>query len=853
MKLIEKLVADVNVDKYFIRLYEKSMRMSFEQTLQLNENTDLTEKELVDILRFSDILSNSTNPDDRNTAYQIITFLNYKYSSNPVYKTIALSVYSKLGNFPAVNYLEKKNSNNALLPFLTELEVEGKKIIQRVPGTENDIFTDSQYKLFSKLGNNIEFSFSGPTSMGKSFLIKAFIRKIIKNVPKENIVILVPTRALINQFTIDLKKDLSNELEVYKYRVLSNSNVTDIVSEEKHSYIFVLTPERLISYLSQNNNPPIGFVFVDEAHKLASNNDSRSLTSYTSIEKTLKKYGNIKLYFSSPNVSNPEVFLRLFDRKINDNYFTTDESPVTQNLFFIDIINRSITAYNKYQNIEINSDFLSEINSFEDLIQHLGKEKNNLIYCNSKSNTIEKANDFSLYNQKSNFKPSKEVLTAIRNIKEYIHPEYYLAQLLEKGVAYHYGRLPQLVRNLVENLYKSEEIKNVFCTSTLLEGVNMPTQNIFILDNKNGRKPLEPIDFWNLSGRAGRLTKELSGNIFCVRYDDNNWKDIAILNKKAIELKPTVISRIDHNLQKIEKVLNDRDISGTDEEVSILKYLANIIKVDSLELDANYKSPVINKLIDKNKDKIIKLANSKVSDLEIPEHILSFNQTINFDTQNAVYLRLLKLHNEKKNIKLPSTQIKYEICLRILEGFYTLYNWESSEKKLKNKNSLKYYAVIMNQWINGFPLNHIISEALTYHANNNVEIQVDYKSLEFFNKTNKQHINLVIEKTIDSLEYILRFLLQKYFNHYYQILVKILGEDNAGENWAMLLEYGTQNRIVIAMQNLGLSRNTALKIYRKHNDALAIKDGKLEKINKEYLLSVFSVDSLEHDEIFKTL
>ena len=45
--------------------------------------------------------------------------------------------------------------------------------------------------------------------------------------------------------------------------------------------------------------------FVDEAHKLANEKDSRSVTTYTSIEKTIKKYGNIKLYFSSPNVSNP--------------------------------------------------------------------------------------------------------------------------------------------------------------------------------------------------------------------------------------------------------------------------------------------------------------------------------------------------------------------------------------------------------------------------------------------------------------------------------------------------------------------------------------------------------------------
>ena len=27
---------------------------------------------------------------------------------------------------------------------------------------------------------------------------------------------------------------------------------------------------------------------------------------------------------------------------------------------------------------------------------------------------------------------------------------------------------------------------------------------------------MSDIDFWNLAGRAGRLTKDISGNIFCV-------------------------------------------------------------------------------------------------------------------------------------------------------------------------------------------------------------------------------------------------------------------------------------------------------------------------------------------------
>ncbi len=846
MKLIEKLIEDINNDKYFLKLFNKCLITSAEFFLKSEKQSNFTEKEFIDALRFADILSNSTNPKARNDSYQIITALNHYYNTNPTYRTISKAVFSKLGNYPAINFLEIRNDNLAELPFLRSIESDSKKIIQKVPDSENTYFTDSQFELFSKLSNSTEFSFSGPTSMGKSFLIKSFVKKVIKNSPPENIVIIVPTRALINQFSIDLKTDLCDLLDLYKYKVFINSNVSDIVTEEKHNYIFVLTPERLISYLSQETNPPIGFLFLDEAHKLANNTDTRSITTYTAIEKVQKKYGKIKLYFSSPNISNPEIFLKLFNRDGNDNFYNTEESPVSQNLYFLDLINRNFELYSNGEIINLNSNVeLLNVNDEIDLIKAIGGGKNNLVYCNSKKNTIEKANEYALTIDK--LISSDEIKNAVKNIKEYIHPDYYLAELLPKGVAYHYGKLPQLIRNLIEDLYKSEKIQNVFCTSTLLEGVNMPTQNIFILDNRNGIPPLKPIDFWNLSGRAGRLSKELEGNVYCVQYEGFLWDNKNIFSKEKIELKPTILTKVDKNLQKIEKILNNKDISGTETEKEILKYIANIIKVDSLETNTNYKSPIIDKLIEKNKEKIIELARSKTKDYEIPRFILNFNQSIDFDIQNNVFLTLKK---SKANIVLPgSGNINYNSCLEVLNKFYALYSWDKSEKRLQKKNSLKYYAVLMNKWINGLTLSQIISQAIEWKIENDNTIKVSFDEFENFNPKNKKHINIVIENTIDDLEYILRFLFEKYFNHYFQILVKILGEDNAGENWATLLEYGTQNRIIIALQNVGLSRNTAIKIYQNHKDTLIIIDNKLSAINKAKLLGQFKKGTLEYNEI----
>ena len=184
---------------------------------------------------------------------------------------------------------------------------------------------------------------------------------------------------------------------------------------------------------------------------------------------------------------------------------------------------------------------------------------------------------------------------------------------------------------------------------------------------------------------------------------------------------------------------------------------------------------------------------------------------------------------------------------------FKIYEWENAEKKLKNIKSLSYYALLMNQWINGISLSQIIKQSIEYHENNGVEIAVDFNEYAPFEKGNKKHINIVIENIIENIEYVLRFLFEKYFNHYYQVIANILGEDSAGENWASLLEYGTQNRIAIALQNIGLSRHTALAIYRKCRRALNVEDGKLKSVNKNLILSEFKNGTLEHDEINRIL
>lgn len=848
MIVAEEISKAIKESAYFQRLFKNCMEFSYSETLRLeHEVPDYTAKEYRDLLRFADLLSSAEDSQSRNFAYKIITYLNSHYKNEPYYRTISKSVYYNLGNFPAVNYLAQTDENLAELPFDRMLQVEAKKLIQKVPDTEDIYFTDTQYSLFTQLSNSHVFSFSGPTSMGKSFIIKAFISQVMRNTPSENIIIVVPSRALINQFAIEINQELTKQLQQFNYKIFTNSNVSDLFLENNVKLILVLTPERLLSYLSQNGNPSIGFLFVDEAHKIAQN-DSRSITTYVAIEKTLKKYPNSKLYFSSPNVSNPEVLLELFKRN-SKNSFKTDETTVAQNMFCVDLKKQEISYIYENEFKTISKTLPQSATTVNGFLKSFGKESN-LVYCNSRDLTIQYAKEFA---ETIDDNDNVNLRTASNVIKQYIHRDYYLAELVKKGVAYHFGNMPQLIRNLIEKMYRNGEIKYVFCTSTLLEGVNMPTQNLFILDNKQGRKILKPIDFWNLAGRAGRMTKELQGNVFCIKHSKCEWKEMDLFSNKKIELIPTIYEKINKKIKSIEKQIRNGEIkSGSEEEKDILRYIANIICIDTMQLSTNYNSPIINQLIQNKKNTIIELAKKKTQDIEIPFSLLNSNESINVKIQNSMYLQIKNEHENNENIKFPK-DVDYDSCLELLQKFYSLYHWKNCCNELKNINSMKYYAMLMCQWINGKSLNQIINESIQYYSDNSTKMMYNCREKERFDSKNKKHVNILIGNIIKDIESILRFQFEKYFNHYYMVLKHILGEENAGENWASLLEYGTRNKIIIALQNVGLSRHSASEIYKNHRQTLSIENGQLKSINKTKLLKELEKETLEYEEVSNVL
>lgn len=834
--MIDQLAKDAYETKYFGRLYKKINLVFLHNILEL-EDVYITNKELIDILRFSDIFSNSADENLRNMAYKIISLLHDTYSSNEIFNTYATAVLKKLNNFPALN-----NSTMLELPISRELEFLADKEILKSPLYEDRFFLPNQHIIYEYLKKGKSLTFSGPTSMGKSFVIKQFILEMIlskKN--KYNFCIIVPTRALIKQYVSELNSEFQ-KLNITTHKIITNANILEFLDIESNKFLFVLTQERLNVLLYSSYNIPLNYLIIDEAYKIYDEN-TRGLTFYSAVDACLNKHKDIKVLFSSPLIDNPEIFKNTFDYSINS--YKSSESPVAQNLFYVDLEERTIEKINevdKNDNITI-SDFIGERNEFYCKIGH---NSNNIVYLSGQERAINYSLEFVEYLKENNInllnEDEKNKLNDLCNlIEKNIHKDFFLIQALKEGVAYHYGRLPSIIRESIENLFKQGIIKYIFCTSTLLEGVNLPAKNIFIMANYNGNKKMKPLEFWNLAGRAGRLGYEYYGNVFCVN-DHNHykaWKQIDILyTKDDIKIEDGLENKINSEKIKImETIFSDEPVSDLKESEKYTNYLANIIQIDIISKNDS----IILETATKVEPEIFDSVNSSKETLDY--NWINSNKTIDYKIQENLY-------NEEANPFLES--IDYNTCFKILDFMYEHYKWGIKEKRLNKKNSLIYIAYLMNLWINGRPLNEIIDLSIQYYSIKKKNIDIGNRNYKRFMKNNPQHINILINMIISDIEQILRFDLEKYFNHYYNLLKLKYDEDTIGYNVALYLEFGTRNTYEIVLQNASFSRYTSHILQKNYARYLKFDDNNFIGINKKILLTNVLENSIVYYEIINS-
>lgn len=405
-------------------------------------------------------------------------------------------------------------------------------------------YTPMQADILKKIQDLHYFSFSAPTSTGKSFVF----RHLITSCPND-VVVIVPSRALINEYY----DRLNNLLDRKTVNVLTF--VDRINTKYIHRNIFILTPERARDLFKNRDWLKVDLILFDEA-QLSDERSVRSLYFDSIVRRSLKYFPNAKFVFAHPFIQNPEAQLQKNGIKIIDTtatYSNYELKNVGQIFYTHDVTNQKFHHFGSdpaalgKRKLEAN---------FDPIESALKKGGSVLIYV-PKSHIYSKQiyTQFKKYISMCEPIDNPVAMKMIDELKEYIgasttDKSFYNSDMLEKmrcGIVVHHGSMPLTARLILEHFTQKGFCRICFATSTLEQGINMPFDVVY-LDRFEKSKTLS---VKNLIGRAGRSSNNPVFDFGSVILRPHAMGDFRNLYRKENILSSK--SRLDIKDEKIDE------------------------------------------------------------------------------------------------------------------------------------------------------------------------------------------------------------------------------------------------------------------------------------------------------------
>ncbi len=487
----------------------------FKKTIKnLTINLQLSESDRIYILGCAIIFLKHYKNDKRLTSYaEFAYYIILKYS---VYYADYSPLYdfsANFGYYPIVksifdnNLVQAQNINDCFL----SIEIERFK-------SESYIETFHQYKekrnLLSDKGN--ELSYVAPTSFGKSSVIIDYIQKYLKKSVK--IAIVVPTKSLLMQ-TYRMVRDASVNKKII---------IHDEMYQGEKSFIAIFTQERSLRLLSKQELN-FDILFIDEAHNIL-NDDPRSVLLSRLIAKNRALNPKQKIIYLSPLVEDVQNLKITKEQNISEYKipFNIKEPEI-----FEYKLNKEVYKYNRFVNEQYKIGTSRNIFSYV-LENSLNK---NFLYCFRPISIEQLARELSRY-MPSNPPVTERIRALIRILKQEVHEKFYAVDYIAHGIVYLHGKLPDLIKEYLESKFRDlPEIKFIIANSVILEGMNLPIDNLYILNTYG----LQGKELTNLIGRVNRLNTiftptvnnldKLLPRVHFVNSEEYNRKSSDMFNK----------------------------------------------------------------------------------------------------------------------------------------------------------------------------------------------------------------------------------------------------------------------------------------------------------------------------------
>lgn len=814
-------------------------------------------------------LGSAGNESDKSIASAFGTLLYLYDTNNELYIKACYVLQSRAGNIVSAKHLKGLyENNNTLRHFSASLDFElaSQKYIleKKLPGEEPIYFTHFQRGLWDKLESGENVAVSAPTSAGKSFVIKKYIYDSIITANYGYFVYVVPSKALINQVGNEMSRALKNIATVMTtYKELEDENA---------KVVYVLTPERCMRLLHEKGNSAPGIVFFDEIQNLE--DSSRGNVFENVIYRMTDIWKTTQFIMAGPYISNLHLSL---NKVVNIDLVeqSTSATPVLQ----LKIV---LTVHKNNKNVSyklispVGGAVVGEYNVGKALYSKLSSSKGsalkyitsildsdeqNIIYAPKKN----LAEGWALAIAGSEDEDEDEDDSRIANLclflENEIHPLYSLVRSLKKGVAFHHGGLLDVARLEVEDLFVEGAIKNLVCTSTLLQGVNLPADRMIVISPKIGDYELSHFDFLNLIGRAGRINTSLYGEIFCIQLIDEEWVEDKIDTNEKKEIQSAVLRKLNEHGESVVSYIDmySKDIvdaQGDFKAINLASYLRSQFLVDK----EHYEKIVTNSNLTINQIRVMtNRLEALEDDLKVPKEIIHKNPFIDPLLIDQLYFMVerdgidewvmdkypggeIGKADASANFKSMNYYNQYRSIITRMDSIFEIekeINYKEDGVTRKSKYFVSIFKLIFdsNKWMQGrnyrFFIDRMVNDKLVSRG-----IAIDYKKIDTITNFVTTHINTN-----------LTFILVKYLSLWSDVVSTFMTEDERATkafflNISSMLEMGSYDPQVLEVMAYGINRSTAIELLKKQRISSDQTTGqylsfynldKLTPLHKKYL------------------
>lgn len=605
--------------------------------------------------------------DNKNRLKDILCYLSEWRNNHPTecvqYPQLEFILYNASRKLRTFGYNRLNKFDNSIINADNNLIAIKDTVVDEFYKTESGFILDSAQKdvLDTFESANGKLFLSAPTSFGKTFLLKEIIYRHYENY--NNIVIVLPTVALLIEVTEEI--DDFNEKHSLGYTIY-NSIYRDLELSERN--IFILTPERVLRLLAIVPDVELDFFFFDEIYKidedvalsseddvndkieLGNDNPQRDEQDHRAVAFRLALYFLLKkcnsCYLAGP-------FIELNNLKDGFNKMLEKHHIATKEITFIPTLKNQIDFHGKtykysspfenYNESTLSNKPIEKLIYVANKLQ-FSKTNQAIVYCLYPAYTEQHAREFS-----DSYKDSLPVDSSIQMFIEHLKNNYNfsfggkrssfdnwdLIYALRNQIGIHNGKFPKYFQREIMRRFNDGAMSTLFCTSTIVEGVNTNAKTVVVYNNPSGKTDEgKKFLLLNINGRAGRYQHHFIGNM--VYLSD---KSLKIINCAGISLdfKPyntkVLLSYLD--LENID----DEDLSLNNKtRKTALKFNKQLLPDDVFEQ---------NRLIERKKqERILSIILDKI------EFFIGIETVSVYDFVSGIYFEtILQIWSEIGEIK----------------------------------------------------------------------------------------------------------------------------------------------------------------------------------------------------------